>query len=356
MSFDEQIRKDLESIIQRKYFAMPSSDILFTTNSGRTEKKMLIHLPTSNQIGVSKLQSASDVYILGEFESTPSYGIGTLSFIEKDKLILALRAKASQLVIDYLSSQVDKQEFQCNVSNFDAAMNSVTINVKIGLTEPEHSNEPSQLAVCQSCLQQPPTYDDSVLPRSNQCDLMITLMYYHLYNRDTENWSKLNTSEIFTLWKQKLTNLKVTSPSASEPWKYINVGNSNDRYGLCYGLASLHPIEDQELIKNGKQHNCSLNPECPLNAIFDDEQSINEQTENFCDYLSELFSEFFVRMYFTTDRSQLGLTLLSRMWPNTSQTWKSHPSRIIVDNQSEFPAARWVQKPTPPPAPQKKPA
>jgi hypothetical protein len=325
---------------------MPIEILLLTFSSGRIARKLILHLSKSDLIDVSIIQNATDIIVKAQFEPTPSYGNGTLSLYENEGSSLTYNAKVSQLVIDHLTTHVDDQTFTCYFNSFNAALNSVTLDVSIGLTEPELTSELSQLTLCQNCASDSPTKNATLLPRSDSGDIMHALMFHHSYNQLTKDWSKLTTSEIFKLWKAKLTTLKVTSPALSEPWRYIDGGYKTDRYGLCYGLATQHPIEEQEIIKSGKQHNCSILSDCPLNLIFEDEKSIELLPEDFCDYLEELFSNYFLDIYFASERSQLGLSVLSFLWSNHSSTWKRHPSLIIINADDSLPLAPWVQKPT----------
>jgi hypothetical protein len=326
---------------------MPTIETLFTFHSGRLTRKLFLQFKLVDRIGVPDLQNAIDVFIKGKFETLPTYGSGTLSISEKDSSPFSIKVKASQPVLDYLTSCSEDTDTLSTSITLDSAKNSVTIEVNIGLTDPEPSNEISTLTFCQNCSSQSLNLSTDLEPRSTVSDLMYMLMFHHIYNRDAKNWSKLPTTEIFTLWKQKLVTLKITSPASAEPWRYIDSGYTADRYGLCYGLAILHSTQEQEIIKSGKLHDCQTLSDCPLNHLFNDQVSVEDFYQDFCDYLEILFSEYFLTTYFADDRSRLGLAILSTMWPNSKTVWFNHPIRAITDGNDQIPAAQWILRPTP---------
>lgn len=298
----------------------------------------------SDTDAISRFLSCQALKVLAGNDPAPVYGHGYLTVVKGDTSPLTIKSDIAQTLLDHYNSSAHAMTYTCKIYSFDPALKLLYLSVDLGLPAPENIPSLQQLA-CQNCLTRQDSHTDVEPHRTNSSDVVHTLMFCHIYNHDEDGWISIHTADAFTRWQKRFPNNSATGPQLNAAWKNIKHDSNKDRFGLAFAIFKLHDEEQQQAILELSFHECTLTQRCMLNDFLMQPEWISKLPSDFDDYLKLLFSQYFIKTYFPSKRSQLGLSILATMPPNPVDEWQDHPLQSVFELIPDRTDPNWIKKP-----------
>jgi hypothetical protein len=264
-------------------------------------------------------------------EFNPTYGSGNLIIPHGNSPLYEKRIRISQHLIDYIMSRPEGEQITLVPFLKDDASQIFIWTADTGIKLPELSTS-IDTHLCSNCSAPGCIPVINGIEHSKNSDVAIAAMYFHVYNRNTKNWSKLQTHEVLSKWISKLKLAEIQMPLPSLAWKTITLEGASSRYGLAFALFNMHCITEQNEIHHHGKHVCTLLPRCPLVEAYYDAEALEALTSNFIGYLEEIISDYFTVFFFTSKNARHGISLLSSIHPMSTKSNSNLIQRTITDN------------------------
>jgi len=359
-------------------------------NSGKTARPISYEIDLKPEFNIMLNSTYKFIELIGLHETIPSFGKGQLMIKYKNqrapKLIDLL---ISQLVVDKLMSTDETYNVNLKVQSFDPPRSAIVLITDIGLSFPNPNASTEKLLECDNCLNhvcQNEFTDCQSQPLQIECEICekatkesickecyLTLeseIESQSFNKDQSHncskctsannqlpdefqdrnsygdlliaivcsyYTRASSTPVFTKtlkdilphWSKRLSELKPSEANPTEAWKQVDSIQSNSGTELAYAMFKCHDTKEQSEIVNLKHQRCLLLSECPLINL--ELTRVNEEilSMSLSNYMTETIQNYFLKTYFFSNPSKLGISILARMRFDQDLKLRDHPLNLL---------------------------